>query len=470
MFPPGDDYGRITGHWPDTDMAQFLAALFAALTLALMPRVACAAEQAGSVVVLTLDGAIGPASAEYVHDGFAEARQRQAAAIVLTMDTPGGLSSSMRAIIADMLASPIPVLVYVSPPGARAASAGTYILYASQFAAMAPSTHLGAATPVQLGGGLFGGGDQEKKSEKKSATAPSTPEEAKVLNDAVAYIRSLAQLRGRNAEWAEKAVREAATLTAREALDQHVIDAIANDMPDLLRKADGHKVKVGQQDVALKTRGLVAVSIAPDWRAQILAVITNPNIAYLLLLAGIYGIMFEFFSPGAIFPGVLGSIALLVGLYAMNLLPINYAGIGLLLLGVGMMAAEAFAPSGVLALGGIAAFVLGSLFLFRGEAPGFSLSWPVVAAATIVSAGFLAIALAAVIRAHRRRVTIGDAALVGSEGQVLRWENGEGEVHVHGERWRARAAIPLSPGQHVRVVERRNLTLLIEPATRPPKP
>jgi membrane-bound serine protease (ClpP class) len=445
-------------------MAQFLAALLAALTLALMPRVACAENGEGSAVVLTIDGAIGPASAEYVHDGLAEARRRQAKAIVLAMDTPGGLSSSMRAIIADMLASPIPVLVYVSPAGARAASAGTYILYASQFAAMAPSTHLGAATPVQLGGGLFGGGGQEKKNEK-SATAPSTPEEAKVLNDAVAYIRSLAQLRGRNAEWAEKAVREAATLTAREALDKHVINAIANDVPDLLRQAEGHRVKVGQQDVTLKTRGLSAVSIAPDWRSQILAVITNPNIAYLLLLAGIYGIMFEFFSPGAYFPGVLGGIALLVGLYAMNLLPINYAGIGLLLLGVGMMAAEAFAPSGVLALGGIAAFVLGSLFLFRGEAPGFALSWPVIAAAAVVSAGFLVIALAAVVRAHRRRVTIGDSALIGSEGQVLRWENGEGEVHVHGERWHARAAAPLSPGQQVRVVERRNLTLLIEPAT-----
>lgn len=447
-------------------MAQFLAALIAVLTLA--PSAASAAAQPKSAVVLSIDGAIGPASAEYVHDGITEARKRRAAVIIFKMDTPGGLSSSMHAIITDMLASPIPVLVYVSPPGARAASAGTYILYASQFAAMAPSTHLGAATPVQLGGGLFGGGEEGKKNEKKSATAPSTAEEAKVLNDAVAYIRSLAQLRGRNAEWAEKAVRDAATLTAREALDKHVIDAIANDLPDLLRVADGHKVKVGQQEVTLSTRGLTVVQIAPGWRSQILAVITNPNIAYLLLLAGIYGIMFEFFSPGTYLPGVLGGIALLVGLYAMNLLPVNYAGIGLLLLGIAMMGAEAFAPSGVLALGGIAAFVLGSLFLYRAGAPAFSLSWPVIAVATILSAAFLAIALAAVIRVHRRKVAIGDSALIGSEGRVLHWENGEGEVHVHGERWRARATAPLVPGQHVRVVERRELTLLIEPAVHPP--
>ena len=446
-------------------MKQFLSGLLAAAVLALSPSAVLAQEQpvAGSAVVLDITGAIGPATAEYFHNALNEAEKRGAKAIVLRMDTPGGLSSSMRAIIHDILASPIPVIGYVAPAGARAASAGTYIMYASQLAAMAPSTHLGAATPVQIGGGLFGGGEEKKNDNKKTATAPTSTEETKVLNDAIAYIRSLAQLRGRNAQWAEQAVREAATLTANEAKDKHVIDLIADDIPDLLRKADGRMVQINHREVALKTAGLKQVTIEPDWRSQILAVITNPNIAYLLLLAGIYGIMFEFFSPGTYFPGVLGGIALLVGLYALNLLPISYAGVGLILLGVAMMAGEAFVPSGVLAVGGVAAFVLGSLFLFRGDVPGFALSWEVVATATLVSVGFLAIALAAVIRAHRRTVVIGDAALVGREARVLNWEGEEGDVQVLGERWHARSAATFSPGQRARVIERRDLTLFIEP-------
>jgi len=446
-------------------MAQFLSGLLVAAVLTLSPcAVSARGESAtGTAVVVDLTGAIGPAAAEYVHSGLAEAEKRHAKVIVLRMDTPGGLASSMRAIIHDILSSPIPVIGYVAPAGARAASAGTYIMYASHLAAMAPSTHLGAATPVQIGGGLFGGGEEKKKDEKKEATAPTTTEQAKVLNDAIAYIRSLAQLRGRSVQWAEQAVREAATLTASEALDQDVVDLIADDIPDLLRKADGRIVKVAGRDVTLHTAGLKTVRFEPGWRSKILGVITNPNIAYLLLLAGIYGIMFEFFSPGAYFPGVLGGIALLVGLYAMNLLPINYAGVGLILLGVAMMAAEAFVPSGVLAFGGIAAFVLGSLFMFRGDVPGFALSWEVVTITTLVSVGFLAIALAAVIRAHRRTVAIGDAALIGREAEVLSWNDEEGDVQVLGERWRARANAKFSPGQRVRVVERRDLTLFIEP-------
>ncbi len=421
-------------------------------------------------MVLDVSGAIGPASAEYVHNGLAEAQRHHAKVIVLRMDTPGGLSSSMRAIISDILVSPVPVIGYVAPAGARAASAGTYMMYASHLAAMAPSTHLGAATPVQIGGGgLFGGGKddkdkKDKKDEKKSAAAASSPEEAKALNDAIAYIRSLAQLRGRNVQWAEQAVREAATLTASEAKDKHVIDLIAGNLTDLLRQADGHIVKVNDHDVTLKTASLKTETIEPNWRSKFLNIITNPNIAYLLLLAGIYGIMFEFFSPGAYFPGVLGGIALLIGLYALNLLPVNYAGAGLLLLGMVMMTAEAFVPSfGVLGLGGITAFVVGSLFLFDTEMPGFQLSWEVIATAAAVSVAFLAIALAAVMRAHRRTVVIGDAALVGREAQVLSWDGEEGDVQVLGERWRARSNVGFTPGQRVRVVARRDLTLFIEP-------
>jgi len=442
-------------------MTQLLSRLIVTALLALAPCLIAAQDKAANgAVVLDIKGAIGPATAEYVRDGFAEAQQRQAEIIVLRLDTPGGLSSSMQDIIKDMLASRIPVVAYVSPSGARAASAGTYIVYASHVAAMAPSTHLGAATPVQLGG-QFGSRD-DKAQDKR-------PEEAKAINDAVALIRSLAQLRGRSVEWAEKAVRDAATLTATEARQQQVIDIIADDLPDLLRQIDGRTVRIGQQDVTLKTRGLSAETIEPNWRSRLLAVITDPNIAYLLLLAGVYGLLFEFFSPGIYFPGVLGAISLLVGLYALNLLPVSYAGMGLLLLGMALMLAEAFLPTfGVVGIGGIAAFAIGSLLLFRGSAPGFEIAWPLVAAATAVSAGFLLIVLAAVLRAHRHPVVTGDTALQGSRGRVVRWDEDTGEVHVNGERWRATlaggatAASP-TPGLPVRVVERRGLTLIVEP-------
>ena len=435
-------------------MARILSNLIAAVLLALAPAVlAQEPPAAGIAVVLDIDGAIGPATAEYVHAGLAEAARRKARVVVLRLDTPGGLSSSMREIIHDILGSPVPVIAYVAPSGARAASAGTYILYASHLAAMAPSTHLGAATPVALGGGLFG-------SDKKDA---KSAEEAKAVNDAIAYIRSLAQLRGRNAEWAEKAVREAATLTNSEAKEQRVIELTADSLTDLLQQADGRNVRLGSRELTLATRGLKTETVAPDWRSKLLATITNPNIAYLLLLAGIYGILFEFFSPGAVLPGVIGGISLLIAAYALNLLPINYAGVGLLLLGVAMMAGEAFAPSGALAVGGVVAFAVGSLFLFSGDAPGFELSWAVVASATAVSLALFAIALAAVWRSHRRTVATGDAALVGSAGEVVRWGEQGGEIQVKGERWRATSATPLAPGQRVRILARHDLTLVIAP-------
>lgn len=412
--------------------------------------------------MLDVTGAIGPATTEYVAHGFARARERGAPAVVLRIDTPGGLASSMRDVVAAILASPVPVIAWVAPSGARAASAGTYVVYASHLAAMAPSTHLGAATPVAIGGGGALPGGDEKTDEDEPAHGSAM--DAKTTNDAIAYIRGLAQLRGRNVEWAEKAVREAATLTASEALEQHVIDFVAADLDALLAAADGRTVQVEGADLVVRTRGAVTETIAPDWRSRLLAVVTDPNVAYVLLLVGVYGLLFEFWSPGAVVPGVVGGIALLTGLYALNLLPISYAGVGLLLLGVTLMTAEAFVPSfGALGLGGIAAFLVGSLLLFPEEVPGFALSWRVVLAATACSTGLFAIAVTAAWRASRRSVTTGDEALVGSIGRVLRWDGSSGDVQVHGERWQAHAQIPLAAGQSVRVTGRRDLTLFVEP-------
>ncbi len=428
-----------------------------------------ASEDASRIaLVLEIQGAIGPATSEYLRQASEVAAERGAALIVLRMDTPGGLASSMHDIIRDILASPVPVVTYVAPSGARAASAGTYILYASQLAAMAPGTNVGAATPVQIGGGSpFGGSPDKdgKEDEGKNGEAQPSADasERKAVNDAVAYIRSLAELHGRNADWAEQAVREAASLPASAALKQGVIEIIASDLPDLLIQADGRSVRLGNSTVTLHTRGLDTVSMQPDWRVRLLGVISDPNIAYILLLIGLYGIIFEFISPGMVAPGVIGAIALTVALFALNLLPLNYAGIGLLFIGIALMVAEAFAPSfGALGIGGVIAFALGSLFMFD-KAPGFELSLPVVLTASAASAVLLAVILSVAIRAHRQKVVSGEAAMIGSAGQVLTWSGTDGEVHVHGEHWRARSAGRLRPGQRVRVIGRDGLTLTVEP-------
>jgi membrane-bound serine protease (ClpP class) len=449
--------------------ASILGTIWIAVAAAGLPpdgiRVAAETGAARSVLVLDIKGAIGPGVTDYVRDGLAEAQRREAALVVLRMDTPGGLASSMRDIVMAMLSSPVPVAAFVAPAGARAASAGTYIVYASHLAAMAPSTHLGAATPVSLGGGFAPPRDGKDEGTARSAT------ENKAVNDAVASIRALARLRERDPGFAERAVREAATLTATEAREQNVIEILAVDLADLLRQADGRRVRVQEREVVLALAGATPVALEPDWRARFLSVITDPNIAYILLLAGLYGLLFEVVSPGAVFPGVAGGIALLAGLYALNLLPVSYAGAGLLLLGVALMTAEAFLPSfGVLGIGGIVAFALGSVFLFPAEVPAFRLSPAVIAAATAASAAFLVLALGAAWRAHRRGVATGDAVLIGGTGQVLSWEDGEGAVQVHGERWHARSDASLHPGQRVRIARRDDLTLVVEPESDLPAP
>ena len=433
-------------------------------------RVAEAQEPARTVVVLDVDGAIGPAISDYVVRGLAEAEARGAALVVLRMDTPGGLDTSMREIIRAILASPVPVASFVAPSGARAASAGTYILYASHVAAMAPGTNLGAATPVEIGApGLPGGpkGDGQSKPGEGGEAARHPGMAEKVTNDAAAYIRGLAELRGRNAAWAQKAVREAASLSAEEALKLKVIDVVVPDVPALLRAIDGRNVSAGGRTVTLATAGARIERMPPDWRTRLLAVITNPNVASLLMLIGVYALIFEFYSPGLGAPGIVGAICILLALYAFHVLPVDYAGLALLMLGIAMMVAEAFIGAfGALGVGGLVAFVAGTILLMKEQAPGFTVAWELLGGAALVIGGAFVLIGTAAMRARRRPPVAGREQMVGSEGPVLAWHGHEGRVRVHGEIWRARSQARLRAGQQVRVIGIDGLTLDVEPHER----
>jgi membrane-bound serine protease (ClpP class) len=400
-------------------------------------------------LVLTVEGGIGPGVAGYLRDGLARAAARNLALVVIRLDTPGGLDASTREIVRDILASPVPVAVWVAPRGARAASAGTFILSAAHVAAMAPGTATGAATPVRLGGV----GDPGKED----------PAVAKAVNDAVAYVRGLADYHGRNPDWLERAVREAASVPASTALELGVVDLLATDLDELLAKANGRTVRMPDGPARLDTTGLAVEPFDPGWRHRLLALISDPNIAFMLLLLGVYGLLFEFSAPGFGVGGVIGSISLILALFALNLLPVNLAGLALIGLGVALLVAEAFVPSfGVLGVGGLAALVLGAAVTFDIGVPGFELSLTVVAVAAGLGALLLAVVVASVWRAGRRPVVTGAQAMIGARGQVLEWHDGEGVVRVHGERWIATARAPLRPGQAVRVRARRGLRLEVE--------
>lgn len=411
-------------------------------------------------LLLEIDGPIGPATSNYLHQALEHAAPGTRL-IILRMDTPGGLDSAMRDIIQDILSSPVPIVTYVAPSGARAASAGTYILYASHVAAMAPATNLGAATPVAIG---MPKRPAAPTSGEESEPAPDAGKQ-KLVNDAVAYIRGLAQSRGRNVEWAEKAVREAASLSAEEALAQGVIELIASDVSDLVKQLHGRTVTVQGQERVLDTEGLLLEQLEPDWRTRLLSVIANPNIAYVLMLVGIYGLIFEFSNPGLGAPGVIGAICLLLALFAFQALPINYAGLALLMLGIALMVGEAFVPSfGILGIGGVIAFVFGSIILMETDAPGYGISPALIGAFAIFSLLLFSLLLGMVIKARRRPVVSGREELVGALGEVVADFDGEGRVHLHGENWQARSSQPLRRGQRVRVSARDGLVLAVEPA------
>ena len=493
---------------PAFRLASLLLLLLGALMLALpQPR---ASDR--TVMVFDIYGPIGPAIKDYMVRGIERAEEEGAAMVVLRMDTPGGLDASMRDMISKILNSRVPVATWVGPPGARAASAGTYILYASHVAAMAPSTNLGAATPVQVGGGGGGGEDQPRQrprtpierardalvseredteadeetsnAEQQAQEPPETtaaddtepepePEplrgtatERKVIEDAVAYIRGLAERHGRNADWAESAVREAVSLTSTDALEKNVIDLVAENLEDLLSQAHGREVKVGDLMVTLDVEGARIEIIEQDWRSRFLGVITNPTLAFMLLMVGVYGLILEGSNPGALVPGVIGGISLLLALYAFQILPVNFAGLALMILGFLLIAVELFVPSfGILGIGGIAAVVFGSIILFDTDVPGFMVNTGLIAAMGLFAALTFAAVIYLVTRSHRNPRVTGNESLVGREAESISdFSNGRGRVHIEGEDWSAHGDDSIRKGDPVTIEAADGLTLKVKPA------
>ncbi|WP_394247227.1 nodulation protein NfeD [Vibrio profundi] len=436
--------------------------------------------RADDVWVIEIDGGIGPATSDYISREIKQAQTEQASFIAIKMNTPGGLDTSMREIIRAITTSSIPVATWVGPAGSRAASAGTYILLASHVAVMAPGTNLGAATPVSIGGGKaptnpFSPKDkqdnqpEESASEKSPAEADSekvkatTAMEKKVINDAAAYIVSLAKLHNRNQEWAEKAVREAASLDSEQALQLNVIDFIARDLDQLVALSNGRSVTINGVKSTIELEDVAYVVREQDWRFSLLSVITNPNVAYILMLIGIYGLLLEFYNPGVGLPGVLGGICLLLAMYSLQMLPVSYAGLALILLGIALMVAEAFSPSfGIFGLGGVAAFTLGSIMLMDTEVPGYQIALPLIIGISLFSVAFIVMTLSMLLKVRRKPVTTGAEVLIGDTGKVVSGFPGAGRVLLAGEIWQATCDENLKVGERVRVIKLQGVTLDVE--------
>lgn len=409
-----------------------------------------------NVVELEIKDGIGVATADYVRSGIEHAVDVGADLVIIKMDTPGGLMKPMREIVQDVLNSAVPIAVYVTPAGARADSAGTYILLAAHVAAMAPTTHLGAATPVPLMSG------EQDKDTDETESAPAM--DRKMMNDAVSYIRGLAERHGRNAEWAEKAVTDAATLTADQALENNVIDFVATDRDELLRMLDGHEIEVAGETRTLATEFTEVEAFEPDWRIRLLAVISNPEIVLLLGLIGLYGLMYEGWNPGAIVPGVVGAICLLLAAYALQIIPVNYAGLGLIIVGVGLMVAEAYAPSfGALGIGGIAAFVFGAIIMFDSDIPGFGISYAFVIGMALMFAALVVWLIGFLLKLRHRGAVSGAESIIGGLATAIEDFTGDGKVWLEGEAWQARSAHPLTKNQQVVVRTMDGLVLVVEP-------
>lgn len=419
-------------------------------------------QAAGQATLLQVNGPIGPAVSDYLQRGLKSSEELQAEVVILQIDTPGGLDHSMRQIIQAILASPVPVITYVAPDGARAASAGTYILYASHIAAMSPATNLGAASPVRIGG-MPGksDSDQEEQENGESVRRKLDTLERKIINDAAAYIKALAERHGRNAEWAVKAVQEAVSLSAAEALDLGVIDIIATDIADLLLQADGRQVQMESGPYRISTEGLKVTPIEQSWRTRLLAVISDPNIAYILMLLGIYGLIYEMANPGFFLPGVVGGISLLLAFYAFQVLPVNYSGLALIFLGLALLVAEVYVPSfGSLGIGGIVAFSVGSLILMKDEE--LRVSLPIIVGTIVVSSAFLIWLVTRLIGIRKRKMETGMEAMIGMTGEAVGDFYQEGRIMVLGESWQARCSGSIKKGEKVRITGKEGPCLTIE--------
>ena len=467
-------------------MKKALSALLLLTGLAGLVGALWADEPRGEhAALIRIEGAIGPATSQYFERARQAALEGGAQLIIVQIDTPGGLDGAMRDIIKHILDTPVPVVGWVGPSGARAASAGTYLMMATHVAAMAPGTNLGSATPVPVGGSMPvpktpAGAARDKIEEAAAddnderAAAPGEAENTgdamrnKILNDAVAYIRGLAELRGRNADWAEQAVRVGANLGATEAKAQQVIELVSRDLTALMNDLDGRVVEVGARSVTLATAELPIHAIEPDWRDRLLSTLTNPTVAYLLMMAGIYGLLLEGYNPGAILPGTVGAICLLLALFAFQMLPVNYVGLALIALGLALMIGEAFAPSfGVLGVGGLAAFVLGSVFLMDTDVPGYGVHLGLIAGMAIVGAGVIGLSMVLFARSRRARVSAGSAMALAATVRVVEASGAQGWGLVNGERWRLQSTQPLTLDTSVRVIRTEGLTLYVEPISSP---